>query len=304
MKRNVFFPIAVTLAAMTCCLQSCDFFKHGGSGTDADSVTFCTVMYEDSATIVEASIFQKMEADFPVPEATGALADSIRAYLAEAIVNHRFPIFEEEDSTTQAFEYQIGKEQEFLNAYAGEGMTRMVNEVTQMAEDGWAMGYYNEYTASVELQTNKYVTYVENYDIYTGGAHGSHIVTGLTFRKSDGCLMGWKILDLNKKAEIIALIKEELRDYFAFSEEDGPLTDEQLYEQLQLWDNPDTPENELEYGVPLPYTPPYVSREGLAFVYQQYEIACYAAGLPSFIISFDKIRDFLSPEGRELLEME
>ena len=44
-----------------------------------------------------------------------------------------------------------------------------------------------------------------------------------------------------------------------------------------------------------------MTRDGIAFVYQQYEIAAYACGLPSGTLSFEQVREVLSDEGRALL---
>ena len=178
-------------------------------------------------------------------------------------------------------------------------MSRMVAEVTRMAEEGWATGYYNNYTASISTQTEKYVTLEETHEIFTGGAHGAYIVSGLTFRTSDGARMGWNLFDMSKKAELIARLKKGVMDFLEVS------TEEELQDQLQvLWDDPDTPENELEFGLPLPRAVPYVTTKGVAFIYQQYEIACYAAGLPSVVIPAEELRDLLSEEGRALLDVE
>ena len=61
---------------------------------------------------------------------------------------------------------------------------------------------------------------------------------------------------------------------------------------------------ELEFGLPLPRAVPYVTTKGVAFIYQQYEIVCYAAGLPSVVIPAEELRDLLSEEGRALLDVE
>lgn len=299
MKKILFFSSATALVAMMFCLQSCEFFKKGGAGDTGatDSLSFCTVMYEDSMTVVDAYVSQNMRVDFPLPEATGALADTIRAYLVKAVANNYFPLYEE-DSIGKTFEYKVGDEEGYLSAYAGEGMTRMVAEVTRMAEDGWATGYYNNYTASISMQTEKFVTLEETHEIFTGGAHGAYIVSGLTFRNSDGAQMGWNLFDMSKKAEIIALLKKGVMEYLEVG------TEEELQEHLQVWDDPDTPENELEFGLPLPRAVPYVTTKGVVFIYQQYEIACYAAGLPSVIIPVEELRDLLSEEGRALLYVE
>jgi hypothetical protein len=300
MKKIFFFSSAALLVATIFCLQSCDFFKKGGAGANegTDSLSFCTVMYEDTMKVVDAYVSQNMKVDFPLPEAKGVLADTIRAYLVKAVANNYFPLYEEADSAGKTFEYKVGDEEGFLSAYAGEGMTRMVAEVTQMAEDGWATGYYNNYTASISTQTEKYVTLEEAHEIFTGGAHGAYIVSGITFRVSDGARMGWNLFDMSKKSELIALLKKGVMEYLEVSSE------EELQEQLQVWDDPDTPENELEFGLPLPRAVPYLTSRGVAFVYQQYEIACYAVGLPSVTIPVEELRDLLSEEGRALLDVE
>ena len=297
---------ALAVAGFSC--QSCDFLKKGGGiadSTDVDTLAFTTVGYADTLRVEDNLISQSMKVDFPVPEAEGVLADSLRAYLREAIANHYFPSFTDSpDITPKDFVYTAGQEQEYLSACAGEGMTMMVDAVRSAAEDGWATGYENGYTASLLAQTDAYLTLAEGYYIYTGGAHGGYTATGVTFRRSDGRRMGWNLFDMTKKAQIAALIKEELRNYFASEEGTGPISEDQLMEELQLWDDPDTEENELEYGIPLPTSEPYVTRDGIAFVYQQYEIAAYACGLPCGTLPLEKVASVLSAEGRALLGLE
>lgn len=300
MKRFALLPFVAVLATMVICLQSCEFFKKGNGDipNGADTMFFCAVSFHDSLTVVEAEVSQNMKVEFPQPDATGVLADSIRAYLTKTIANNYFPIFESGDTSDVSCEYKVGEEQEYLNAYARAGMSRMVAEITQMAGEGWMAGYYNDYSATVESQTDRFVTLVETHDIYTGGAHGLYVVSGQTFRKVDGHRMGWDLFDMNKKAEIVALLKESVKEYFEVE------TDEELEEILQLWDDPDTPENELENGLPLPSMSPYATPEGISFIYQQYEIAAYAYGLPSGILSLEKVKPVLSEEGRALLGLD
>jgi len=311
MKKRHFAWGAALLMAASLSFQSCDFLSKvkTGEGADSldveDSLVFCTVMYEDTLTVGQSNLSQSMRADFPTPEATGVLADSLRAFLAAEIAQNCWPNVGEGEKMPKQFTYELGKEQEYLGAYAGEGMTLMVSDAQEAAEEGFmAPGFENEYNASVVLQTPAYVTYDISHSIYTGGAHGLWLSRSVTFRRSDGHRMGWDLFDMSKKAEIVEAIKLSLRSYFAFEPENDPIPEQELMDQLQLWDDPDTPENELEYGIPLPRTAPCVTREGIGYVYQQYEIAAYACGLPSGILPFDTVRDLLSDEGRELLGME
>ena len=70
---------------------------------------------------------------------------------------------------------------------------------------------------------------------------------------------------------------------------------------LILYDNPDTEENELEFGLPLPATDPWLTKKGVSFIYQQYEIAPYAAGMPSFVLAYDDIRPYLTEDAAKML---
>ena len=45
--------------------------------------------------------------------------------------------------------------------------------------------------------------------------------------------------------------------------------------------------------LPLPENSPALTKKGVVFQYQLYEIACFAAGLPSVTIPYDKLGDIL-----------
>ena len=56
------------------------------------------------------------------------------------------------------------------------------------------------------------------------------------------------------------------------------------------------------YDIPMPACGVSYGPNGMDFVYQQYEVACYAAGLPSFTIPYDKLKPCLNVTGRRLVE--
>ena len=59
----------------------------------------------------------------------------------------------------------------------------------------------------------------------------------------------------------------------------------------------------IEDGVfPLPVWEPSLTKEGVSFTYQQYEIAPYAFGMPSFTIPYEKAMEFLTPEAKALVD--
>ena len=53
--------------------------------------------------------------------------------------------------------------------------------------------------------------------------------------------------------------------------------------------------------VPLPSWPLYPSEDGLNFIYQQYEIASYADGMPAFVVPYADMEPFMTPEAKALL---
>ena len=139
--------------------------------------------------------------------------------------------------------------------------------------------------------TDRYVVFQSMDYIYMGGAHGG--VTGrgcLTFSKKDGALVS-DFVDASRAADMQPLMIEGLLGYY--SENGYETTWDELKESLFIDDG----------FLPLPSWPLYPSEEGLNFIYQQYEIASYAEGMPSFVVPYADIEPFLTPEAKELLGM-
>ena len=120
-------------------------------------------------------------------------------------------------------------------------------------------------------------------------SHGG--VTGkgcLTFDKKNGSYAE-HIVDRDKVSEIQPLLLKGIVSYFASAgfRVDGDTVKEYLSLDGDL--------------IPLPDWEPYPSEKGLEFTYQQYEIASYASGMPSFTVPFSDIAPFLTPEGKAIL---
>ena len=55
--------------------------------------------------------------------------------------------------------------------------------------------------------------------------------------------------------------------------------------------------------IPLPKQyEPYPSADGIVFTYAQYEIACYAAGMPTFTIPYSDVQPFLSEDFLKIIK--
>lgn len=127
-------------------------------------------------------------------------------------------------------------------------------------------------------------------------------VVGRTFSQIDGKQYGWELLKDTAKTGFRKLLKKGARKYFSTDKSRGEITDEELCEMLLL-DISGSPVTVQQLdSFPLPSTPPYFTRKGVTFVYQAYEIAPYAAGIPTFTVDFDDIDKYLSDEGKLLLK--
>ncbi len=147
-----------------------------------------------------------------------------------------------------------------------------------------------DFTLKKVLETPQYAVFLSQNYIYMGGAHGG--VTGagyLTFDKRDGHRVD-PVIDTASTQAIQPLLVRGLLQYY--KEAGVELTREQLLDQLFL----------SEDGIiPLPSWTPHPTEEGLSFVYQQYEIASYAEGMPSFILPYAEAAPFLTPDARNVL---
>lgn len=152
-------------------------------------------------------------------------------------------------------------------------------------------GYEYDFSLTRESETNRYVVFNSTDYIYLGGAHGG--VTGegsVTFDKRSGQRFD-SFLKEGSLEQMQDLLLDGLAEYF--SDNDNSVTKANVREYLFL--DGDT--------IPFPVWTPAPTEDGLCFTYQQYEIAAYAMGMPSFVIPYDKVKPYLTPEALDLLNL-
>ncbi len=148
------------------------------------------------------------------------------------------------------------------------------------------MGYEYLWKITDLYQTDKFVTYGALNYVYLGGAHGGTSFAAQVFRLDDGKQFGWDMFQTDSLPRLKTLIKEGLMSqYFEVK------TESQFKDALLI--NPDT--------LPLPASAPYFMPKGVNFDYQQYEIAPYAAGMPSCVLPYSVVKPMLTPEAAKLL---
>ena len=159
------------------------------------------------------------------------------------------------------------------------------------SEDPVELFLYKEVSKFYETKT--FVTFQASVSQYTGGAHGIGFESGHTFSKINGKPFGYDMMkDLDTPA-FKRLIKEGLRRFFSNEGDEQGMSDEDLKEELVSFDGSI---DEL----PLPDSEPYMTEQGVTFIYQPYEISYYAAGRPEFTLPYDVVKPYLKPLALEL----
>ncbi len=144
---------------------------------------------------------------------------------------------------------------------------------------------FHDYKANYEAQwcigtvysTDKILTLFSNQYIYEGGAHGSTLYSAATFKTSDGEMLGWNMFKPEFIPELTQLVKDSIINQY-FENADN------FKENILI------PENEFV----LPVSAPVMVDGGVSFTYQQYELASYAAGMPSCVIPYSTLSTFFA----------
>jgi hypothetical protein len=297
MKRTFLY---IMMAAL---LTACGHRASQQGAAENDSVAVApefqvdsiSIEHEDSMASVTISI------DWPT-SGSDSLMESIRQYLCEELASS--PIQEGEPQVKYYDDGPAAVRSTVASRY--EELTASWKELKSDGYPGMELSFY---LRSMLLENaEQYITYLTKSEGFLGGAHGFASAAGQTFRKSDGKRIGYQTA-YNKKTEsfeqkdqtlfkdtmspqLYALIKEGVRNYFKEFDE-SVVSDEQLKDLLISVDDVNR--------IPLPSAPPTFSKNGLSFIYQQYEIAPYAAGMINFDIPYEKVRPFLTPEAAALI---
>lgn len=267
MTRKFVLAALSTIAAV--CVVFAMFFLTTTSCTNKQSEELTTDSVKFSK--VEKSFKCNYVADYPTAGNPNLML-SIREWISEQMGGTYKGNFEKGDSV--------------VNFYA-QAQADTLKEFSKLNVPGMVL----EKNVSIRkvYETNKFVTYVATSYDYLGGAHGGATQIGATFRKSDGRKFGFDMFTTaGTQTKLQDILGDGLEEYFKVK------STEQLKSNLL---NPDQ-----AYFLPLPQAAPYFTKDGITFVYAQYEIACYAAGMPTFTIPYNKIEDILTSSAAALLQ--
>lgn len=265
MKREEIKQLSVTALC-------CGFGILTSCSTDTKKVQESIPSTKDSIVVNDEVGRIALTVEHPA-DTTSALSLTITEYLSETL------------GGTFSGSYSSPNEvMAYYHADTYKNMKEEYDNIKNIREGDWKL-LWNA-TLSKQAETDKYITYSYQCENYLGGAHGMHILAGITIRKSDCRRMGWEILRNWQNEKMQNLMRQGLKAYFNVK------TDEELKPMLF--------KEEYIYSLPLPQCPPLFTHEGIEFVYNSYEIAPYAAGKPTFTIPYAELKDFMTVTAKQL----
>ncbi|MBQ7195072.1 MAG: DUF3298 domain-containing protein [Bacteroidales bacterium] len=200
------------------------------------------------------------------------------------VVAENKPVETSWQDTERRLEYYSAKAAATVNADAEQAAQEMKEYF-----DGPIPEWSYELKITRTGETDRYIVFNSVSWQYTGGAHGGIAGEGaITFSKKDGSRVRQMLLPGSEDAMQPLLVKG-LLSYYA--EMEVQMSEQELKDNLFIEDG----------RIPLPTMTPFPTPEGMVFVYAQYEIASYADGMPAFVLPFDELQPFLTPEAKALL---
>lgn len=291
MKNYRFLMTMFALAALI--LTSCNKKQAATvSSADADSTTVVAPTEKsqtDKLTTKKIAKSLKNDAgefdltiDFP-EGGNATLVNAIREYISESLGSTYGG--GEEDTKQGSYRGDLADGDKMADYYFDLKVKEFQAMYNEMKQDG--MPEIPELASSTKItkdyETDRVVTYLFNSYENGGGAHGGAVGSGMTFRKSDGRRVAW---DMFSSGKMQTVLRDGLKEYFEVK------TDEELASNLTLTET---------YLLPMPVTPPIFGKDGIIVTYQQYEIAPYAAGMPSFVIPYNKAKAMMNNTGKQLI---
>ena len=275
MRKKLFAVVILCAIALTGCktkidTQALNTLTSLSQITPADDKTR-PMSLADSVTVNNVKGLFKIDADFP-DSGNFFVINNIREWMSEQLGG--------------TYEGNMEDGAKMLDHYKNVVLTDFKENIIPDMPRIEDMSCYKDVKIKKLYETDRYVSYLYTQEGFAGGAHGWYLMQGQTFRKSDGRRIDYDIFRAELMDELADLVKDNIfTQYFESNTEDMG--------NLLTMENNDF--------FPLPQSAPIFREDGVEFVYQQYEIACYAAGMPACVISYDLLEPFLTQAGRWLV---
>lgn len=161
---------------------------------------------------------------------------------------------------------------QLVSKYGHKELKKIKDDFSELCVDDTCMicNEHLEHNIDCKLlfENDSLITFGVGVYVFMDGAHGGYHYEGRTFNKNTGHVYNFDLLSKYDKKTLNNYMLKGLSEYF-----ECPADELSSCADISDIDN-----------IPLPSASLYVTEKGINFIYQQYEIACYAAGMPSFVI--------------------
>lgn len=269
------------------------------SATQADSLQ---VAGEVASNLVVDSLVSEAEQDSSVscrividyPLGRDSLATAVRNYLCQELGNHYLPLINDEGNAKKYPKYSpnANKDQNLVEFYGNGNFNYLQDQYKEMTSNIEDKDFKPQLNYEVKIKktddNDRYVTFRTTTYAYLAGAHGSAVDYSVNISKARKKPVT-TIVNKQKLKKIQPILRQGVLDYLNADAEEK-IHDENLNDYLFI-----------DKGIiPLPTRTPYLTKDGVHFIYQQYEIGPYAMGMVEFTVPYTKIKPFLTEEALKL----
>ncbi len=292
--------VIIALLAATCSLEGCKPNTSKAAEASTDTLTSNdnkavsdNLLATDSIEYDQAMCHIKV--DYPTA-GQDSLANAVRQYINKELEGLYLPTMNGEENVTPViYKGELNDGKKLIDFYGKANSDNLTGIQKELAELNSAHQAHLTYEINIRKteETSTYITYQSLTYNYMGGAHGSAFNHSVNISKATGKPVA-AVIDTLKVKELQPLLKKGVLSYLNASNPDEKVTEEQLADYLFI-DNG---------TIPVPAFTPYLTKEGVCFIYQQYEIGPYALGMVTFTVPYAEVKPFLTPEASKLLTEE
>lgn len=222
-----------------------------------------------------------IEVDYPQGE--DAFSKAVRHYVVSQLNANR-PIIGENKYAYKSYVGDVNDGKQVVDYFCKNTYAYILS---QKKEEPEMLGCNTTLKISRLAETDRYVVYETETEEYFGGAHGATGIKVNNIIKPLGRILKYPVMKSAVK-KLQPALRKGVKRFFKEISSDWTVNDLFI-------------ENNL---IPLPDASPYLAKDGVHFVYQEYEIGPYVMGSISFTIPYDEIMPYLTTEAREVVGVE
>lgn len=252
--------------------------------TEAADTTIVTDTISRAPSSDHCSV--ELVVDYPVA-GKQPLIDNIRTYIADEMESfYMTHIYGDGIATPAHYEGPLSDGNAVVNFHAEKILADMKENYQTFVDSTGMKDLYmmNQSAIRKTSENDSIVTYEASSYQYEGGAHGQYWLEGACFNKNNGERIEINI-DPFDVTDMQPLLREGLEKYLNDNGH-GLTIDGLMNGGIFLTDG----------IIPLPSAAPYLTADGVKFVYGEYEIGPYALGTPNFTIPLEKLKPYLLKE--------